>query len=80
MTPLPVIAIVIPCYNEAEALPVSTAKIREILMSLVREREISNESYILCVDDGSTDGTWNVIEKLSDENRNYRRQRDRIGS
>lgn len=67
MTPLPVIAIVIPCYNEAEALPVSTAKIREILMSLVREREISNESYILCVDDGSTDGTWNVIEKLSDE-------------
>ena len=65
MTTLPVIAVVIPCYNEAEALPVSAARIRGILMSLADSGEISNDSYILCVDDGSGDGTWGVIEKLA---------------
>lgn len=60
----PQIAIVVPCYNESEALPLSVNVLFEILDRMVREGEISPESYILCVDDGSKDSTWRTIETL----------------
>lgn len=60
----PVIAVVIPCYNEAEALPLSAPVILEILDTMVENKMVSPESYILCVDDGSKDKTWKIIEEL----------------
>lgn len=61
---LPVIAIVVPCYNEAEALPLSMPVLLGVLDEMKDLQLASDKSYILCVDDGSKDGTWNIIEKL----------------
>lgn len=59
----PVIAIVIPCYNEAEALPYTIPQLTGILDKLAEAGKISAESYLLCSDDGSRDETWNIIER-----------------
>lgn len=56
-------AIVIPCFNEAEALPLSLRELTGILDRLVTLELASENSYILCVDDCSTDATWETIER-----------------
>lgn len=55
------IAIVVPCFNEEAALPESSEKLLEILDRLSGQGLISRESFVLCCDDGSHDGTWNLI-------------------
>ncbi len=64
----PKIAIVVPCYNEEAALAFTMPKLLEILSQLTAQGEISPESYVLCVDDGSRDATWNEIKALAGEN------------
>lgn len=58
------IAVVVPCYNEAEMLPISVPKIIEVLDAAIAQHLISADSYLLCCDDGSQDATWAVIERL----------------
>ena len=60
----PVIAIVIPCYNEEEALPISANTLLALLDRMAAEELISPHSYIMCSNDGSRDATWDVITKL----------------
>lgn len=60
-TLLPVIAVVVPCYNEQEALPISLGRLSEVIDMMVAKGIASSSSYILCVDDGSRDKTWEVI-------------------
>jgi glycosyltransferase involved in cell wall biosynthesis len=60
----PVIAIVVPCYNEQEALPITMPQLLAVLDGMVEKEMISSESYILCSNDGSKDKTWSVIEEL----------------
>ncbi|MEJ5299409.1 MAG: glycosyltransferase family 2 protein [Thermodesulforhabdaceae bacterium] len=57
----PKLAIVVPCYNEEEVLDKTIATLRSVLSDLVSSRKISEESYMLFVDDGSRDQTWNII-------------------
>ena len=64
MNRLPIIAIVVPCFNEEQALPVSVPQMLSILDGLVGERQISDQSYLLLCNDGSRDDTWRVIERL----------------
>ncbi len=60
------ISVVIPLLNEEESLPELEAWIAKVMKS-------NNFSYeILFVDDGSTDGSWNIIEKLRESNPNVR--------
>lgn len=61
---LPVIAIVVPCYNESDALPVTVPHLLSILDGLTVKGMASADSYVLCVDDGSADGTWQFIEQI----------------
>lgn len=61
----PVIAVVIPCYNEEEALPITSKEILAILANMADEGLVSPESYILCSDDGSKDDTWALIKRLN---------------
>lgn len=61
---LPVIAIVVPCYNEEEALPLSAPVLLQVLDRMAADGLASPRSYVLCVDDGSRDGTWALIESL----------------
>ena len=55
------ISVVIPLYNEAESLPELHSWIKRVMTE-------NNFSYeIIFVSDGSTDESWNVIEKLSEQ-------------
>lgn len=56
------LAIVLPCYNEESALPYTFDALSKILNTLISDGKISSDSYMLCVDDGSKDRTWEVIE------------------
>lgn len=60
----PIIAIVLPCYNEAQALPMTADVLLGLLDSLAESDKISPDSYILCSNDGSKDTTWEVITDL----------------
>lgn len=68
----PVLALVIPCYNESEALPLTAAELLKLYDRLTASGEIDPESYILCVDDGSRDGTWALIQELNRRDRRIR--------
>lgn len=59
------VGIVVPCYNEEEALPRTADVLRELLGNLVARQRISPDSRVYFVDDGSTDGTWEVIHHLA---------------
>lgn len=64
MSTLPVIAVVVPCFNEQAALPITAKRLLEVLDCMASSGLISEESYILCCNDGSRDLTWNVIQML----------------
>lgn len=63
----PVIYLVVPCYNEEAALPVTAEKLHEKLSQLMHEEKISPDSRIVFVDDGSKDETWRSIAALHEE-------------
>lgn len=56
--------IVVPCYNEEDALPLSARRLNEKLSALIGSEKVSESSRILLVDDGSQDSTWNLICSL----------------
>ena len=62
------LAIVSPCYNEEEALIISSQKITNLLDDLVSKGKIASNSFQLPVNDGSTDRTWEIIESLHQKN------------
>lgn len=64
----PTLAIIIPCYNE-ELLVESTVKsLFEVINTLIEKGKILQDSYVYLIDDGSSDKTWSIIEKLHREN------------
>src|SRR6202162_6052625 len=56
--------IVVPCYNEAEALPDTHRQLGELLRMMIGRDLVSSRSRIHYVDDGSQDATWELIESL----------------
>ena len=64
----PVLAIILPCYNEEAVLPSTMPAIDALLLEMAGRGEISPESYALYVDDGSMDKTWSVIAEQHDAN------------
>ena len=60
------ISIVVPLYNEAESLP----HLAEWIDRVMKEHGFSYE--VVMVDDGSRDGSWQVIEELHQKNPAYR--------
>lgn len=60
----PVLYIVIPCYNEEEALPITARRLLELTDDMFAKKIIAPGSRILLVDDGSKDKTWEVISNL----------------
>ena len=62
---LPIVYLVIPCYNEEEVLPETTKRLTEKMLGMIRSESIHTDSRILYVDDGSRDRTWQLIEEYS---------------
>ncbi|WP_286232391.1 glycosyltransferase family 2 protein [Neobacillus mesonae] len=60
---VPVLTIVVPCYNEEETLEETTKELTRVMENLVSNKKISSESSILYVDDGSSDRTWEIVEE-----------------
>ena len=60
----PKLAIVVPCYNEEAALPITAARLLDLLDQMVVAELVSSDSYVLCCNDGSKDLTWQVITQL----------------
>lgn len=58
----PDISVVVPLFNESESLPELEAWIRKVMQA-------NSFSYeIIFIDDGSNDGSWDVVRKLASEN------------
>ncbi len=62
---MPVLYLVIPCYNEEEVLSETTKRLTEKMIGMIRSELVHPDSRILYVDDGSRDNTWQMIEEYS---------------
>ena len=60
--------LVVPCYNEQEVLPETSKRLCEKMNNLMAQGKIAKNSKILFVNDGSKDKTWEMIERLHEEN------------
>ena len=67
----PRLYIVIPCYNEEEVLPITNKLFLDKINQLVSDGKISDDSRILFVNDGSKDSTWDIIQKLAEEDEHF---------
>jgi polyisoprenyl-phosphate glycosyltransferase len=65
----PRLAIVLPCHNESESIDHAATQLTTLIQELADEGLISNKSYLFFVDDGSTDESWSIIEKLNRNNK-----------
>ena len=57
------LGIVVPCYNEEEVIETTTKELLKIINNLIEKEKISKDSFILYVNDGSKDKTWELIKK-----------------
>jgi glycosyltransferase involved in cell wall biosynthesis len=60
------ISVVVPLYNEVESLP----ELHQWIVKVMNENNFSYE--VLFIDDGSKDGSWNVVEDLHQKNTNVK--------
>ncbi len=74
----PILAIVVPCFNEEEILQTTFGVLQKILKELISKNKISENSYISFIDDGSSDNTWSSIKGFDAKgikfNKNYGHQ------
>ncbi len=65
---LPILWIVVPCYNEEKVIAVTIARLTDILQTLIDRQRIGKQSRLLLVDDGSRDATWSLITSYFEAN------------
>lgn len=65
MKNLPLIALVLPCFNEASALDHSIPAIANYISELKAGGICDPNSYAVFIDDGSADNTWDLIVAYS---------------
>ncbi|MDR0891823.1 MAG: glycosyltransferase family 2 protein [Mediterranea sp.] len=58
------LAIISPCYNEEAVLEWSAARLTGLLGELAQKGKVTPDSFVLYVNDGSTDHTWQLIRQL----------------
>jgi dolichol-phosphate mannosyltransferase len=60
------ISLVLPAYNEASVLPELMDRLEAVFNSSAHQFEV------ICVDDGSTDGSWDIIQRKAATDSRYR--------
>ena len=68
---IPVLYIVIPCYNEEEMLPITAKALIGLTDDMLKKRIIAPESRIVLVDDGSRDKIWQIIAGLHGQDHRF---------
>lgn len=68
---LPILYIVIPCYNEQDVLPITCDIFLNKIKELIQENIINKDSKIMFVNDGSKDSTWDIINRLTKLDSHY---------
>lgn len=68
---LPLLWIIVPCYNEESVLPITAPLFLEELKRIISNGKASDLSRILFVNDGSKDKTWELITELSEKDMHY---------
>ncbi len=61
MKPAPILSIIVPCYNEEEGILDTIHKLEFLICELKKDNLVAAESFILFVDDGSIDSTFDVL-------------------
>lgn len=65
MREIPILYLVVPCYNEEEVVEKTAAVMGEKLARLLREQKIAAGSKIMFVNDGSKDHTLPLLHKIA---------------
>jgi polyisoprenyl-phosphate glycosyltransferase len=60
----PTLSIVVPCFNEEEVLPEAARQLEALLQEMIETGIVAPDSRVTFVDDGSSDGTWAIIQDL----------------
>lgn len=63
----PLLGIIVPCFNEAEIIARSADTLLGILETLIRKGKVKPASFLVFIDDGSTDRTWELISAKARE-------------
>jgi len=71
MSARPVLWMVIPCYNEEQVLPITAPMFLQKVQDLAAQGQISENSRILFVNDGSADRTWEIIRELAAQDEHF---------
>ena len=66
------LGIVIPCYNEEEGLSETTKQLQILLDKMIENQEVTEDSFICYVDDGSKDKTWELIQNFKAGSKHFR--------
>lgn len=61
----PVLAIVVPCYNEQEVFLSTERQLRTLIERMEGEKTVALGSFVVYVDDGSKDSTWELISEAA---------------
>ncbi len=67
-----VLSIITPCYNEEEIAKETCEILLKFLNKLKENKIVSEKSYISIVDDGSTDNTWEILNKFANTEKNIK--------
>ena len=63
----PTLAFVIPCFNEEAALHMTADVLKKKMIQLENSQAVARDSFVIFVDDGSHDKTWDVITSLHEK-------------
>ena len=58
------LAVLIPGYNEEDSVNFTLNAISKKLNEMIKKKMISRKSFIAFIDDGSSDKTWEIINKF----------------
>jgi len=66
------VAIVVPCFNEADVLPSTVEQLLAAMDHLVQSGKTTGDSELYFVDDCSKDSTWALIERFASQDSRIR--------
>lgn len=66
---VPVLSIVVPCYNEQDVFSLCLDELSSRINEMINKGKLDKNSHIVFVDDGSKDATWKLIEEASHINK-----------